>query len=191
MSFLVKKLFRPPIFPDTRPHLSLFPPPLPPLPAPSTPDSAPSTPDSAPSIPVPPPPPVHPLHLEFIRLIEGCTGSSESTCVNVSHCWKSHVMAHLLLLSLFVRVCWVMFGPCFVLQYLVSFLVLQTSLDEEERAVCFTLIVFLISCDYWCSVSLPRGVTGLSEVCYCSISWSSCFVHFTQSCIFQDNQMYL
>ena len=77
-------------------------------------------------------------HLEFIRLIEGCTGSSESTCVNVSHCWKSHVMAQLLLLSLFVRVCWVMFGPCFVLQYLVSFLVLQTSLDEEERAVCFT-----------------------------------------------------
>ena len=44
-------------------------------------------------------------HLEFKRLIEGCTGSSESTCVNVSHCWKSHVMAHLLLLSLFVFVC--------------------------------------------------------------------------------------
>ena len=57
MNFLVKKKqFRPPIFPDPRPQLPLFPPPLLPLPAPSTPDSAPSTPDFAPSIPVPPPP---------------------------------------------------------------------------------------------------------------------------------------
>ena len=50
MNLLVKKKqFRPPIFPDPRPHWPLFPPPLLPLPAPSTPDSA-------PSIPVPPPP---------------------------------------------------------------------------------------------------------------------------------------
>ena len=62
-----KKQFRPPIFPDPRPQLPLFPPPLLPLPAPSTPDSAPSTPDSAPSrlyprTPDPPPPPLPPVH---------------------------------------------------------------------------------------------------------------------------------
>ena len=33
------------------------------------------------------------------------------------------------------------FGPCFVMPYLVSFLDL---LDGEERAGCFTLIVFLM-----------------------------------------------
>ena len=68
MDHLVKKLFRPPIFPDPRPHLPLFPPPLPPLPAPSTPDSAP-LPPIPPLYPrfrtlyprTPAPPPVHPL----------------------------------------------------------------------------------------------------------------------------------
>ena len=39
-----------------------------------------------------------------------------------------------------------MFGACFVTQYLVSFLVLQ-SFAEEERAGCFILNVFLISCE--------------------------------------------
>ena len=68
-SFLVKKQFRPPVFPDPRPHLPLFPPPLPPIPAPSTPDSAPSTPDSAPSIPVPRPPLSTPSYIMYV----GCT----------------------------------------------------------------------------------------------------------------------
>ena len=36
-------------------------------------------------------------HLEFLSL-KGCyTGSSESTLVKMSHCWKSHVMAHILM----------------------------------------------------------------------------------------------
>ena len=35
----------------------------------------------------------------------------------------------------------------FVMLYLVSFPVLQLSLDEKKRAGCFTLIVFLMSCD--------------------------------------------
>ena len=37
------------------------------------------------------------------------------------------------------------FVTCFAMQSLVSFLVLQ-SFVGEERAGCFTLIVFLISC---------------------------------------------
>ena len=32
-------------------------------------------------------------HLEFRSLQGGCRGSSETTLVKMSHCWKSHVMA--------------------------------------------------------------------------------------------------
>ena len=35
-------------------------------------------------------------HFEFLSLKGGCTGSSESTFVKMSHCWKSHVAAHIL-----------------------------------------------------------------------------------------------
>ena len=33
--------------------------------------------------------------LEFLSLKGGCTGSSESTLVKMSHCWKSHVVGQL------------------------------------------------------------------------------------------------
>ena len=33
-------------------------------------------------------------HLEFLNLKRGCTGSSESTLVKMSNCWKSHAAAH-------------------------------------------------------------------------------------------------
>ena len=32
-------------------------------------------------------------HLEFLSLTGGCRGSSESTLVKMSHCWKSHAAA--------------------------------------------------------------------------------------------------
>ena len=34
-------------------------------------------------------------HLEFTSLKAGYTDSSESTLVKMSHCWKSHALAHL------------------------------------------------------------------------------------------------
>ena len=34
-------------------------------------------------------------HFKFVSLKGGCTGSSESTLVKMPHCWKSHVMAHI------------------------------------------------------------------------------------------------
>ena len=34
-------------------------------------------------------------HLEFLGLKGGCTGSSESTLVKMTHCWKPHVTAHM------------------------------------------------------------------------------------------------
>ena len=33
-------------------------------------------------------------HLEFLSLNGGCRGSSESTLVKMSNCWKSHAVAH-------------------------------------------------------------------------------------------------
>ena len=40
------------------------------------------------------------LHLEFLSFKGGCTGSSESTHVKIPHCWKPHVMAHILMFML-------------------------------------------------------------------------------------------
>ena len=38
-------------------------------------------------------------HLEFLSLKEGCTGSSESTLVKMSNCWKSHALAQIILIT--------------------------------------------------------------------------------------------
>ena len=38
-------------------------------------------------------------HLEYLSLKGGCTGSSESTHVKMPHCCKSHVTAHIHVLS--------------------------------------------------------------------------------------------
>ena len=37
------------------------------------------------------------------------------------------------------------------------------NLDEEERANCFALLVFLVPSD--CCMALPHDATGLSAVC--------------------------
>ena len=34
-------------------------------------------------------------HLEFLSVKGGCRGSSESTLVKMSNCWKSHAAAHI------------------------------------------------------------------------------------------------
>ena len=41
-------------------------------------------------------------HLEFLILKGGCRGSSESTLVKISNCWKSHAVAYL---AAILRVC--------------------------------------------------------------------------------------
>ena len=38
-------------------------------------------------------------YLEFLSLKGGCRGSSESTLVKMPHCWKSHAMAHIIVLD--------------------------------------------------------------------------------------------
>ena len=38
-------------------------------------------------------------HLEFLSIKGGCTGSSESTLIKMTHCWKSHVAAPIKILK--------------------------------------------------------------------------------------------
>ena len=54
-----------------------------------------------------------------------------------------------------------------VMQYLVSFLDLQSSRLGRD---CFTLIVFLLPCGFKSYTFLPRGAMGCSVICDCSIS---------------------
>ena len=39
-------------------------------------------------------------HLEFLSLKVGCTGSSESTLVKMSNCWKSHDTTHIIIMPM-------------------------------------------------------------------------------------------
>ena len=43
-------------------------------------------------------------HLEFLSLKGGCRGSSESTLVKISHCWKSHAAAQFVLFQLILYI---------------------------------------------------------------------------------------
>ena len=40
-------------------------------------------------------------HLEFLSLQGGCTCFSKSTLVKMPHCWKSHVAAHISVISFY------------------------------------------------------------------------------------------
>ena len=59
------------------------------------------------------------------------------------------------------------FDSCSVMHYFVSFLVFS-HLNGEERVGCFTLIVFLMSCDCYSSDALALRCCG-SAVCDCGI----------------------
>ena len=60
----------------------------------------------------------------------------------------------------------------YFMQYLVSFLILQSlSISKEESARCFTFIVLWVSCDCECSVALPRGAMAWIAVCDRDFSW--------------------
>ena len=40
-------------------------------------------------------------HWELLSSKGGCTGSSESTLVKTSHCWKSHIVAPIILYNIY------------------------------------------------------------------------------------------
>ena len=54
---------------------------------------------------------------------------------------------------------------CLFVQCFVSF-----HLDGEKLADCFTLFVFLMSCDCHCCVALPLAAVCWSALCGCGIS---------------------
>ena len=61
-------------------------------------------------------------------------------------------------------VCWdSVIGPCFFYYVLLSVLSSFACILERERAGCFTLIFFLMSCDCYCYVALPHGAIGCSS----------------------------
>ena len=81
-------------------------------------------------------------HLVFLSLKGGCRGSSESTLVKMSNCWKSHATAHLLLdlcvtfrikrLSLYVKcfMSYILFVDILLFQlFLLDFFLSQKWLD--------------------------------------------------------------
>ena len=41
-------------------------------------------------------------HLEFLSLKGGCTGSSESAHLKMPHCWKSHAVAQIFSVDLYI-----------------------------------------------------------------------------------------
>ena len=55
-------------------------------------------------------------HLEFLSLKRGSKGLSESSLVKMPHCWKSHVVAHmvhvLVLTTLLEITCCGLYGTC-------------------------------------------------------------------------------
>ena len=52
-----------------------------------------------------------------------------------------------------------MFDPFLLCKTLCPF-EFSNHLDGEERADCFPLIVFLVSCDCYCSVAFPLSTVG-------------------------------
>ena len=64
-----------------------------------------------------------------------------------------------------------MFGSCVVMQYYLLGGICH-HLTEEERAWCYTLIVFLLFCFCKCPVPLLRNTVGCYAVRDCGIVWS-------------------
>ena len=83
-------------------------------------------------------------HLEFLSLKVGSRGSSESTHVKMSNCWKSHALARMVLCC----------GFC---------------VGEDNTCPMSKFTNFLVFRD--CCVALPNDATaGLSAVFDCGIS---------------------
>ena len=77
----------------------------------------------------------------------------------------------LLMLQLFVGflcVCSLLYNTLLSGPLMVAIIALR----ERGGAICFDLIVYLLSCGFWCSKPLPRGAVGWTVICDIGISWS-------------------
>ena len=84
-------------------------------------------------------------HLEFLSLKGCCTGSSESTLVKMSNCWKSRALAHIIWLVY----CWenLYYISC-NLQYIIN----------SWAAHCVNLSLLCVICRYCLDVSVANSV---------------------------------
>ena len=65
------------------------------------------------------------------------------------------------------------FGPCFentILGVLSSLAIIKAHRERERGWLPFTLIVTMLSCGCFSSVSLPRGILGRFVICDCVFS---------------------
>ena len=53
--------------------------------------------------------------LKVLRLKGGCTGSSESTLVKISNCWKSHAAAHFFFYRIICFLTLILIGTDFII----------------------------------------------------------------------------
>ena len=60
-------------------------------------------------------------HLECLSLKGGCRGSSESTHVKISHCWKSHALAQSMAAVCSNAIVTSLFGHCCSCLYVLRF----------------------------------------------------------------------
>ena len=84
-------------------------------------------------------------HLEFLSLEGGCRGSSESTHVKMSTCWKSHAAAHLC----FCLVSFLMLSRLFIAALWSS---AGKGLTAWLLLVMFIVILLLSHVVSWCQV---------------------------------------
>ena len=87
-------------------------------------------------------------HLEFLSLKGGCTGSSESSLVKMSNCWKSHALAHFIYF-IFSETSW-----CYkVMKVLTRTLMVERGCCKEKRRHHTIIIgVFLLKINPYSNV---------------------------------------
>ena len=119
-------------------------------------------------------------HFEFLSLKEGYRGSSESTLVKMSNCWKSHATAHKSLLPICSFVCLSngLVGPCSsegVVKVIVtpppgtfSFVLLSSSVKIFKH-----MLGSLVEC-----LTQNRGAAGLSLTNVTAL-WSLSMTHLS------------
>ena len=77
-------------------------------------------------------------HLEFLSLKGGCRGSSESTLVKISNCWKSHAAAHFIFIG-YLK----MGGPLNLLWIRQAALIVHMSIPRGKTFTNITIFITL------------------------------------------------
>ena len=77
-------------------------------------------------------------HLEFLSLMGDCTGSFQSTLVIMPHCWKSHIMAHILFNAMFTYELFTVTEKAYKL--------IRTQIGRPRVSDSITIIIYINRC---------------------------------------------